>query len=182
MKARNLSATEVKRLQREWRRRTHAPLGLLMDNVQNPFNVGSILRTAAAFRVDHLWLAGTATTPDHDKVHKTSLGTERLVPWTVVASPADGAARARAAGMQVVGLELALGAVPLAALDLACPVCLVLGHEDRGLSPAALDACDALAYVPTPGKVGSLNVAAAAAVALYDVRRQQWAAASDPPR
>ncbi len=179
MKARNLTATEAKRLQREWRRRTQAALGLLLDNVQNPFNIGSILRTAAAFRVDHLWLAGTATSPDHDKVHKTSLGTERLVPWTVVATAADGATEARGAGLAVVGVELALGAKPLAELDLAGPVCLVLGHEDRGLSPAALDACDHVAYIPTPGKVGSLNVAAAAAMALYDVRRQQWAAAAD---
>ncbi|MDP9442334.1 MAG: TrmH family RNA methyltransferase [Actinomycetota bacterium] len=167
----------MKRLQREWRRKTDQPLGLLLDNVQNPFNVGAILRTAAAFRVDHLWLAGASTTPDHDKVHKTSLGTERLVPWTLVATPAEGGAEAREAGMEVVGVELAFGAEPLAELDLGRPVCLVLGHEDRGLSPAALGTCDRLAYVPTPGKVGSLNVAAAAGIALYDVRRQQWAAA-----
>lgn len=179
MKARNLTATEAKRLQREWRRRTRAPLGLLLDSVQNPFNVGSILRTAAAFRVDHLWLAGAATSPDHEKVHKTSLGTERLVSWTVVATAADGATEARRAGLRVVGVELALGAEPLAELDLSGPVCLVLGHEDRGLSPAALEACDHVAYIPTPGKVGSLNVAAAAAMALYDVRRQQWAATAD---
>ncbi|MBW3556063.1 MAG: TrmH family RNA methyltransferase [Actinobacteria bacterium] len=171
-----MSATEAKRLQREWRRRTTAPLGLLLDSVQNPFNLGAILRTAAAFRVDHLWLAGTATTPAHDKVHKTSLGTERLVPWSVVASVSEGAAEAGAAGMQLVGIELAVGAEPLGELDLAHGVCLVLGHEDRGLSPAALDICRKLAYIPTPGKVGSLNVAAAAAIALYDVRRQQWAA------
>ncbi len=182
MKARNLSATEAKRLQREWRRKTGAGLGLLLDSVQNPFNVGSILRTAAAFRVDHLWLAGSGTTPQHDKVHKTSLGTERLVPWTVAPTAAEAAAEARAAGMAVVGVELAYGAEPLADLDLTRPVCLVLGHEDRGLSPAALEACDALGYVPTPGKVGSLNVAAAAAIALYDVRRQQWGASPEPPQ
>ncbi|MBW3614325.1 MAG: TrmH family RNA methyltransferase [Actinobacteria bacterium] len=179
MTARNLTATEGKRLQREWRRRTTAPLGLLLDNVQNPFNLGAILRTAAAFRADHLWLAGD-TTPHHEKVHKTSLGTERLVGWSVVASPAEGAAEARAAGMQVVGIELALGAEPLGELDLSEGVCLVLGHEDRGLSAAALAACQKLAYIPTPGKVGSLNVAAAAGIALYDVRRQQWAVAPPP--
>ena len=179
MTARNLSATEAKRLHRDWRRRTARPLALLLDDVQTPFNVGSILRTAASFRVDHLWLAGASATPEHDKTRKTSLGTERLVPWTAVADVAEGVARARAAGLELVGVELAHGAEALGEAAFAGGVCLVLGHEDRGLSKAALAACDRFAYVPTPGKVGSLNVATAAAIALYEVRRQEW---SDPAR
>jgi tRNA (guanosine-2'-O-)-methyltransferase len=173
--ARNLSGTEAKRLNREWRRRTERPLALLLDRVQTPYNVGSILRTAAAFRVSHLWLAGDSATPDHDKTRKTSLGTERLVPWTVVATVGDGAALARAEGMEVVGVELAAGASALADAAFADGgACLVLGHEDRGLSAAALAVCDRFAYVPLPGKVGSLNVATAAAIALYEARRQEW--------
>ena len=171
---RNLSTTEAKRLHREWRRRTSRPLALLLDNVQTPYNVGAILRTAASFRVDHLWLAGASATPEHDKTRKTSLGTERLVPWTAVASVAEAADLARGAGMELVGVELAHDAEPLGAADFPRGVCLVLGHEDRGLSSAALAACDRFAYVPTPGKVGSLNVATAAAIALYEVRRQEW--------
>ena len=175
MTARNLSATEAKRLQREWRRRTERPLGLLLDNVQTPFNVGAILRTAASFRVTHLWLAGASATPEHDKTRKTSLGTERLVPWSSVPTVADGAAAARDEGMAVIGVELAMGAAPVSATTFpATGVCLVLGHEDHGLSNAALAACDSFVYVPTPGKVGSLNVATAAAIALYEVRRQEW--------
>ena len=183
MSARNLSSTEAKRLHREWRRRTGRPLGLLLDNVQTPYNVGTILRTAASFRVTHLWLAGASATPAHDKTRKTSLGTERLVEWSVVESVADAAGAARAAGMEVVGVELAHGAEALGDATFAGGVCLVLGHEDRGLSHAALSVCDRFAYVPTPGKVGSLNVATAAAIALYEVRRQEWtSSASDPQR
>ena len=179
MTARNLSGTEAKRLHREWRRRTGRTVGLLLDNVQTPYNVGAILRTAAAFRVTHLWLAGASATPAHDKTRKTSLGTERLVPWSVVESMAEGAAAARSAGMEIVGVELAHGAEALGEASFAGGVCLVLGHEDRGLSNAGLSVCDRFAYVPTPGKVGSLNVATAASIALYEVRRQEWAA-SDP--
>lgn len=178
---RNLSATEAKRLNREWRRRTERPLGLLLDRVQTPFNVGSILRTAAAFRVDHLWLAGDCATPQHDKTRKTSLGTERFVPWTVVETVGDGAARARSDGMEIVGVELAHGGDALGeAVFAAGGTCLVLGHEDRGLSSAALAVCDRFAYVPLPGKVGSLNVANAAAIALYEARRQEWASGDAP--
>ena len=176
---RNLSATEAKRLHREWRRRTERPLGLLLDNVQTPYNVGAILRTAASFRVAHLWLAGASATPAHEKTRKTSLGTERLVEWSVVESMAEGATEARAAGMEIVGVELAHGAVAVSEAAFPGGVCLVLGHEDRGLSNAGLAACDRFVYVPTPGKVGSLNVATAAAIALYEVRRQEWST-SDP--
>ncbi|HVF31608.1 MAG TPA: TrmH family RNA methyltransferase [Acidimicrobiales bacterium] len=178
---RNLSATEAKRLGREWRRRTERPLGLLLDRVQTPFNVGSILRTAAAFRVTHLWLVGDTPTPDHEKTRKTSLGTERFVPWTAVDTVADGAVAARAEGMEIVGVELAERAVALAELAFAPGgVCLVLGHEDRGLSATGLAVCDHFAYVPLPGKVGSLNVATAAAIALYEARRQEWTQDAPP--
>lgn len=171
---RPLSGTDAKRLHREWRRRTERPVSLLLDHVQNPFNVGSIVRTAASFRVEHLHVVGAAAvTPDHPKAKKTSLGTERLLPWSEHASVADAA---EAASGLLVGVELASGASPLHELDLgAGPLCLVVGNEDRGLSPAALDVCDRVAFVPTPGKVGSLNVAVACAIALYEARRQEWA-------
>jgi tRNA (guanosine-2'-O-)-methyltransferase len=59
--------------------------------------------------------------------------------------------------------------------DLSGDVCLAVGHEDRGLSAACLQSCDAVVYLPQLGRVGSLNVATAAAIALYEVRRQEWA-------
>lgn len=180
MSRRSLSGTEAKRLHRDWRRRTERPVSLILDNVQTPFNVGSIVRTAASFRVEHLHLAGAAAvTPDHPKSKKTSLGTERLVPWSQHPNveAAVAAARGGAGRMRVIGIELATGGRPLHELALdppPGPVCLVVGHEDRGLSPSALDAVDDVAYVPTPGKVGSLNVAVACAIALYELRRQEW--------
>jgi len=74
----------------------------------------------------------------------------------------------------LIGIELADTATPLHELDLTGDVCLALGHEDRGLSKGCLDACDAIGFVPLVGKVGSLNVATAAAMAMYEVRRQGW--------
>ena len=59
-------------------------------------------------------------------------------------------------------------------LALADDVCLAVGHEDRGLSKACLALCDDLAYLPQVGAIGSLNVATAASIALYEARRQGW--------
>jgi tRNA (guanosine-2'-O-)-methyltransferase len=154
-----LDGTGLKRLHREWRRRTEGRLALVLDSVQTPYNVGSILRTAAAYRVDQLWLAGSSESPAHAKTQKTALGADRYVPWTVVPSPLDAIAEAKDAGYRVVGIELADRAVPLHELALLKDVCLVLGH---------------VAYLPMLGKIGSLNVATAAALALYEVRRQEW--------
>lgn len=169
-----LDGTGMKRLHREWRRRTEGRLALVLDDVQGPFNVGAIIRTAAALRVEDVWLAGRTPEAHDVKVGKTALGTHRYLTFHRVSEATAAADAARAAGYQVVGIELADGAVPLHELPLGSATCLVVGHEDRGCSSATLDACDAVAYVPLLGKVGSLNVATAASIACYEVRRQQW--------
>jgi tRNA (guanosine-2'-O-)-methyltransferase len=171
-----LDGTGMKRLHREWRRRTGGRLGLVLDDVEGPFNVGAIIRTAAALRVDDVWLSARTPEPVGAKVQKTALGTDRYLTFHRAADGPAAASAARLAGYQVVAIELAEGAVPLHELPLAPDVCLVVGHEDRGCSPATLAACDLVAFLPQLGKVGSLNVATATAIACYEVRRRAWTA------
>jgi tRNA (guanosine-2'-O-)-methyltransferase len=173
---RQLRQTEVKRLNRQWRRGTHARLALLLDSVTQPFNVGSIIRSAAAFGVERIWIAGNTTSPAHPSARKTSLGTERLVAVEEETSPAAAAKAAAAAGFRVVAVELAEGASPLHDAPLEGDICLALGNEDHGCSPALLGAAEVVAYIPQVGRVGSLNVAVAAAVALAEARRREWTA------
>lgn len=172
---RNLGGTELKRLHREWRRRTDSRLSLLLDGVQNPFNLGSILRSAAAYGVEHLWLVGSPS-PNDAKVQKTALGSQKFLRWTHCESSTDALVAARGAGYRVVGIELAEGAVPMQELSFDGDVCLAVGHEDRGLSKDLLAGADALAFLPQVGKIGSLNVAQATTVALWEARRSDWVA------
>jgi tRNA (guanosine-2'-O-)-methyltransferase len=174
-----LRATDVKRLNRTWRRRTEARLGLLVESVTQPFNIGSIVRSAAVFGVEHLWLAGNATPLTHPNVGKTALGTERLVAWEHAGTPAEAVKAAHAAGFRVVAIELTSDAVPLHEAPLDGDICLAVGGEDHGCSPALLAAADAVAYIPQLGRVGSLNVAVATAVALAETRRREWAVPRD---
>jgi tRNA (guanosine-2'-O-)-methyltransferase len=171
---RQLGQTEVKRLNRSWRRVTQARVCLLLESVSQPFNLGSIVRTAAAFGVEQVWLCGDTADPMHPSARKTALGTGRHVRFEQVAGPAAAAATVRSAGLRLVAIELADGAVPLHEADLAGDVCLALGHEDRGCSPSLLAAADQVAYIPQVGRVGSLNVAAAAAIVLAEARRREW--------
>lgn len=178
--SRSLGSTDLKRLHREWRRRAEGRLALLLDSVATPANVGSILRTAAAMRVDDVWLCGQTAGPELGATKKTALGSERFLAFHEVEDPAKAILAARAAGYRVVGIELAEGATPLHQADLTGAVCLALGHEDRGLTKPVLEGADQLAFIPQLGRIGSLNVATAASIALYEARRQGWPGAGTP--
>ena len=169
-----LGPTELKRLHREWRRRTEGRISVILDGVMTPVNVGSITRLAAAYGVERLWLAGATASVHHPGAGRTAMGTDRFLDVVDTITVPDAVAQARADGLQIVALELAQGAVPLFEADLASDVCVVVGHEDHGVSAAALAGCDVLAYLPLVGKVGSLNVATATGIALAEIRRREW--------
>lgn len=172
---RQLRPVEVKRLNREWRRAAAGRLALLLDSVGQPFNVGAIVRSAAAFGVERIWLCGNTAPLTHPSALKTALGTQRFLDAVTEPDPVAAAKAARAEGFRVVAVELASGAVPLHQAPLDGDVCLALGNEDHGCTAALLAAADAVTYIPQPSRVGSLNVAAAAAVAMAEARRRDWA-------
>lgn len=169
-----LRSTDLKRLHREWNRRSAGRIALLLDGVQSPYNVGAMVRTAAAYRVEHLYLCGNTTSPGSAKAAKVALGTERYLSWSAFERGPDAADAAREDGYSVIGLELADAAVPLHQVTAGPDVCVAVGNEDHGLTPATLSACDAVAFLPLMGRVGSLNVATAAAIAVYELRRRGW--------
>jgi tRNA (guanosine-2'-O-)-methyltransferase len=76
---RQLGPTDLKRLNRSWRQRAESRVGVLLDSVGQPFNVGSIIRTAAAFGTEQIWLCGGTADPEHPQARRTALGTGRLV-------------------------------------------------------------------------------------------------------
>ena len=172
----NLDPTGLKRLHRDWRRKTTQEISLILDSVQTPYNVGTIIRTSAALGVKEMWLVGATESPNHPKTNKTAMGTQRYVEWTAVETPTEAIKAARSAGYTIVGIELADDAAPLHEVNLSVKVCLVVGHEDRGLSKEALPLCDSVGYIPQVGKVGSLNVGVAASIAIAEARRQAWTA------
>lgn len=171
-----LNGTGLKRLHRTWRRENDRSLAVLLENVQSPFNVGSVVRTAAAMGADKLYLAGGTPEVKSSGVQKAAMGTDRYLDIERFATVAEAVKQAHADGYRVVALELADEAVPLFAADLAGDVCLLVGHEDRGVSAEALALSDVVAFAPQLGKVGSLNVASALAIGTYEVRRQGYAA------
>ncbi len=144
----------------------------LLDEVQDPHNLGAILRTAWAVGLEGLLLPKHRSSPVTPVVVKASAGTAGKVPLVRVGNAIHALERARAKGMTVVGAD-PRGEVSLFDADLRRDLCLVIGGEGRGLRPAVRKQCDLLVSIPMTGDLDSLNVSVAAAVLFYEVLRQR---------
>ncbi len=139
----------------------------LLENVRSLWNVGSIFRTADGAGIGRLILAGITGRPPRPEITKTALGAEEAVSWEHIADPEEAVARVRALGYRVLALENHPHAVPLASAASKGRICLVVGHEVAGISPALLTAADQVLALPMRGLKGSLNVAVAFGIAAY---------------
>lgn len=147
-------------------------LAVALDGVTNPENVGVIVRTAAGLGAVAVVAGETAASPWLRRAVRNSMGAVLgLAAGRVDDLVATLAALRRSCGLQMVAA--AIGGRPVWEAELGADCCVVLGHEGTGLRPEIQAACDQVVAIPMPAGVDSLNVASAAAVVLYEVRRQQ---------
>jgi tRNA G18 (ribose-2'-O)-methylase SpoU len=148
------------------------PVTVLLDNVRSLYNVGAFFRTADAVRAEAIVLAGITPTPEDPRIAKTALGAERSVAWTKTADAGAALDASRSRGCEIAAVETSLRAVDLFDWHPRFPVCVVFGHEVDGIAPAFLDRCDVHVRIPTLGTKGSINVATAGGVVLYELLRK----------
>jgi len=145
-------------------------LVVVLDQVQDPRNLGAICRSAEAAGASGVVIPDRRAASVTAAACKASAGAVEHLPVARVRNLADWLATARDAGGWVYGADAeAEAAYP--SLDLSGRVVLVLGGESAGLRPRVASSCDVLVSIPTVGKVGSLNVSAAAAVLLFAASR-----------
>lgn len=150
------------------------PFVLILDCVQDPHNLGAILRTADAAGVHAVVAPKDKAVGITETVRRVSVGAADQVPFAQVTNLARTMDQLKAAGLWLVGTS-DQAAKSIHETDLKGPLALVLGAEDKGMRRLTEERCDFLAAIPMAGKVPCLNVSVAAGVCLFEAVRQRRA-------
>ncbi|PSB19401.1 rRNA methyltransferase [filamentous cyanobacterium CCP1] len=157
----------------------HTQLGIALETLQDPGNLGTIIRTAAAVGADGLWLSADSVDVDHPKVLRASAGQWFRLPMTVSANLLSEIQHFKSQGIQVIA-TLPTAAATFWEIDLTRPTLILLGNEGAGLSSELATRADMGVKIPLEPGVESLNVATTAALMLYEARRQQQFVNKEP--
>ncbi|HLC97039.1 MAG TPA: TrmH family RNA methyltransferase [Candidatus Nanoarchaeia archaeon] len=142
---------------------------IVLDNVLDTYNIGSIFRLADAVAAKKIYLCGGTETPPNPRIKKASINTTEWVEWEY-APAAVGAIqnlKFRIQNLQVVAIEQTAKSIPYDKFEYKLPICLVVGHESDGVSKEVLKMADAVVELPMFGVNKSLNVMVSLGIVLY---------------
>lgn len=160
----------------EYKAQPKIPLVLVLDNIRSALNVGSVFRTADAFKVERLALCGITAQPPHRDILKTAIGATESVDWLHYDSTLEAVQALQAAGYHVLALEQAAGSTSLLDFEVlpAQPYAIVLGNEVKGVDEAVMAAVNGCLEVPQFGTKHSLNVSVCTGLVVWEWFKQ-WA-------
>lgn len=143
----------------------------VLENVMNPTNIGAIFRSAAALGVDAVLLTAAGSDPLYRRASRVSMGTVFQVPWTYLPEEGSWQALLHSYGFKTAAMALRDDSLSIAdpALKAIEKLAIVLGTEGDGLASGTIEECDYTVKIPMTHGVDSLNVAAASAVAFYQL-------------
>lgn len=147
-------------------------VGLALETLQDPGNLGTIIRTAAGSGASGLWISNDSVDLDNPKVLRASAGQWFRLPMAVSTDLTATVGEVQQAGMQVVA-TLPSAQLTYWQVDWSCPSLILLGNEGAGLSTQLAQLADLQVRIPLSSGVESLNVAIAAALLLYEAKRQR---------
>ncbi len=148
---------------------------VILENVQNPTNVGAIFRSAAALGMDAVLLTPGCSDPLYRRSARVSMGTVFQIPWTFTGSwPEEGMAELKELGFKTAAMALSDKSVSIddPGLLVEEKLAVLMGSEGDGLTETTIAGCDYTVKIPMYHGVDSLNVAAASAVAFWQLRRK----------
>lgn len=149
-----------------------APLLILLDGIEDPHNMGAIIRTAECCGATAVLIPKRHTAPINATVAKTSAGALESIPLVQVGNVAQTIEELKKQGFWVIGAHME-GQQTLYQADLTSPLVLVIGNEGKGLSRLTKERCDFLVTIPMYGRINSLNASVAAAILMYEAVRQR---------
>jgi 23S rRNA (guanosine2251-2'-O)-methyltransferase len=151
------------------------PFMLVLDNVRSLHNIGSVFRTADAFRLEGIYLCGITATPPHREIHKTALGATESVSWEYRENSVDAIAELKELDYLIYSVEQTEDAVLLDQVQLTGnqKYALVFGHEIRGVDQQVVDMSDQCIEIPQYGTKHSLNISVAAGIVIWELFRRR---------
>ena len=172
---RKLKITELNRISiEEFKEADKLPLVVVLDDIRSLHNIGSVFRTADAFRIECIYLCGITATPPHPEMHKTALGAEDSVDWVYFQDTCEAVDNLLAAGYEVYAVEQVEGSISLTniKLDKNKKYAVVLGNEVKGVQQSVVDKCTGSIEIPQFGTKHSLNVSITAGLVIWDFFKQ----------
>ncbi|MCF2644613.1 RNA methyltransferase [Prevotella stercorea] len=172
---RKLRTIEMQRLSvDEFHEAPKLPLIVVLDDVRSLHNVGSVFRSADAFRVEAVYLCGITATPPHPEIHKTALGGEDSVAWRYFPTATEAIESLHNDGFFVYSIEQVEGSTKLQNLQLDTDkhYAIVLGNEVKGVHQEVVDMSDGCLEIPQFGTKHSLNVSVTAGMVIWEVAKK----------
>ncbi len=171
---RKLKITELNRMSvKEFKESDKLPLIVVLDDVRSLHNVGSVFRSADAFRVESIYLCGITAVPPQPEIHKTALGAENTVEWKYFKDTLEAVRELKEKGYMIYSVEQVEGSTLLnkLTLDENGKYAVILGNEVKGVKQEAVDASDGCIEIPQFGTKHSLNVSVTAGMVIWEFAR-----------
>ncbi len=155
----------------EFKTSEKTPVIIILDNIRSQNNIGSVFRTADAFRLAGVYLCGITATPPHREIHKTALGATESVEWKYFDTTVEAVKQLHDAGYRIIAIEQVEGGtmlqdfLPLPGEKLA----IIFGNEINGVEDEILALSDAILEIPQFGTKHSINVSVAVGIVIWEI-------------
>ena len=169
---RKLKNSELDRLSvEEFKTAQKTQLIIILDNIRSLNNIGSVFRTADAFRIQHVYLCGITAKPPHKDIQKTALGSTDSVSWSYAEQTIDVVKNLQSEGVEVIAIEQADKSTFLQDFEAKndSTYAVVFGHEVKGVSQEVVSQCDTVIEIPQFGTKHSLNISVSCGVVIWDL-------------
>lgn len=173
---RKLKTIEIERISvEEFHRAEKTPLVVVLDNVRSMYNIGSVFRTADAFRIEEVLLCGITATPPSNEIHKTALGAEESVEWKYFKDTIEAVDYLKKKGFLLCAIEQCDGSVMLNdfQIDSAQKYAVFMGNEVKGVQQSVIDECDVCIEIPQYGTKHSMNVSVTAGIVMWEFAKSR---------
>jgi tRNA G18 (ribose-2'-O)-methylase SpoU len=168
---RKLTMPELKRLTiEEFKASEKLPVVVVLDNIRSQNNIGSVFRTADAFRLSAVYLCGITATPPHREIHKTALGATDSVDWFYMPTTLDAVNVLRSEGYTILAVEQAEGSIKLPEYQPPSDekFAVIFGNEVNGIDDEVFQHVQHCIEIPQYGTKHSINVSVAVGIVIWD--------------